>query len=47
VRDAQSPVGVRRLPSPISVRAVHRCLDEVKQFAEWAVSHKYAGLAAY
>ena len=47
VRDAQSPVGVRRLPSSISVRAVHRCLDEVKQFAEWAVSHKYARLAAY
>jgi hypothetical protein len=47
VRDTQAPAGVRRMPSPISVRAVHRCLDEVRQFAQWAVAHKYTRLAAY
>ncbi len=37
---------VRRQPSPISMRAVHRCLDEVRQYAEWALRHNYRRLAA-
>jgi hypothetical protein len=28
------------------MRAVRRCLDEVRQFAEWALSHNYRQLAA-
>jgi hypothetical protein len=28
----KSSEGLRRTPSPISMKAVRRCLDEVKQF---------------
>ena len=38
--------GVRRMPSPVSMGAVRRCLDEVRQFAEWALRHNYRQLAA-
>ena len=38
--------GVRRTPSPISMKAVRRCLDEVKQFGLWALNHNYRKLAA-
>jgi hypothetical protein len=38
--------GVRRTPSPVSMHAVRRCLDEVKQYAQWAISHNYGHLAA-
>lgn len=39
-------VMVRRVPSAISMRAVHRCMEEVRQFAEWALRHNYRQLAA-
>jgi hypothetical protein len=38
--------GVQRTPSPISMKAVRRCLDEVKQFAVWAANHNHRKLAA-
>jgi hypothetical protein len=47
VRDKQTAAGVRRTPSPISMKAVHRCLEEVQQFAKWAIGHNYRRLAAY
>lgn len=47
VRDAQSTAGVRRTPSPSSMKAVQRCLEEVRLFAEWALGHSYQRLAAY
>lgn len=37
---------VKRLPSPVTVRAVARCLEEIKRFAQWAISHNYRQLAA-
>jgi hypothetical protein len=43
VKDA---TGVRRTPSTISMKAIHRCLDEVRQFGLWAMSHDYPKLAA-
>jgi len=46
VREARSSAGVRRLPSPISTGAVRRCLDEIRQFARWALDHNYHRLAA-
>ncbi len=47
LRDRQAPSGVRRQPSAVSMRAVRRCLDEIRQFAQWAVGHNYRRLAAY
>ena len=44
--EAARGTGVRRLPSPISMGAVRLCLDEVRQFAEWALRHNYRRLAA-
>jgi len=38
--------GVRRTPSPISMKAVRRCLEEVKQFGLWALNHNRRKLAA-
>jgi hypothetical protein len=38
--------GVRRRPSPVSMKAIRRCLDEIRQFAMWAVTHKHTKLAA-
>jgi hypothetical protein len=38
--------GVRRTPSPISMKAVRRCLDEVRQFGLWALSQNHPKLAA-
>jgi hypothetical protein len=38
--------GVRRTPSPISMKAVRRCLEEIKQFALWALNHNHQKLAA-
>jgi len=46
VREARSTISVRRLPSPISTGAVRRCLDEIRQFARWALEHDYHRLAA-
>ncbi len=42
----KSPEGVRRTPSPISMKAIRRCLEEVKQFGVWALSHNHQRLAA-
>ncbi len=42
----KSQEGVRRTPSPISMKAIRRCLDEVKQFGVWAVNHNHPKLAA-
>ncbi len=38
--------GVKRTPSPASVKAVRRCLEEVRQFAKWAVDHHHRQLTA-
>jgi hypothetical protein len=40
------PEGVRRTPSPVSMKATRRCLDEIKRFALWAAQHNYRALAA-
>jgi hypothetical protein len=37
---------IRRVPSPSATRAVARCLEEIKGFARWAVSHNYRQLVA-
>lgn len=42
----KSEQGVRRTPSPASMKAVYRRLEEVKRFAQWALSHNYRHLAA-
>jgi hypothetical protein len=46
VRDAKAPGGVRNTPSPVSIKAVRRCLEEVQRFAQWALSHRYRRLTA-
>lgn len=46
VREARSAAGVQRLPSPVSTSAVRRCLEEISQFANWALKHNYHRLAA-
>lgn len=46
VKETATGTGVKRVPSPVSMRAVQRCLDEVRQFAEWALRHNYRRLAA-
>jgi hypothetical protein len=38
--------GVRRTPSPISMKAIRRCLEEVRQFGLWAMTHNHRKLAA-
>ncbi len=38
--------GVRRTPSPISMKAVRRCLEEVRQFGVWALNQNHPKLAA-
>ena len=38
--------GVKRTPSPISMKAIRRCLDEVKQFGVWAMNNNCRKLAA-
>ena len=47
VRDRQAPTGVGRTPSPVSIKAVQRCLEEIGLFAEWAINHNYRRLAAF
>jgi hypothetical protein len=42
----KSSDGVRCTPSPASMKAVRRCLEEVKQFALWALNHNHPKLAA-
>jgi hypothetical protein len=38
--------GVRPTPSPVSMKAIRRCLEEIRQFGQWALSHNYRKLAA-
>jgi hypothetical protein len=38
--------GLRRTPSPISMKAIRRCLEEIKQFGDWALTHNHRRLAA-
>lgn len=38
--------GVRRTPSLMSMKAIHRCLEEVRQFGNWALTHNHRRLAA-
>lgn len=38
--------GVRRVPSPASMKAVRRCLEELKQFGQWALKNKHERLSA-
>jgi len=42
----KSKEGVRRTPSPVSMKAIRRCLDEVRQFAQWAMNNGHPRLAA-
>lgn len=42
----KNPDGVRRTPSPVSMKAIRRCLEEVKQFGNWALTHNHPKLAA-
>lgn len=44
VRDSQG--GVRRSPSAASMRAVRRCLEELRSFAEWAKAQGFQQLEA-
>lgn len=46
VWDPKSSPEVRRKPSPVSVQAILRCLEEIKRFAQWALNHNYRKLAA-
>jgi hypothetical protein len=46
VRDTGGAAGLQRRPSLISVKAVHRCLEEIREFAEWAAKHRFRRLAA-
>lgn len=39
-------VAVKSQPSVVSMRAVQRCLGELRQFAEWAMRHNYRRVAA-
>jgi len=38
--------GVKRTPSAVSMKAIRRCLEELRQFATWAMSHNHQRLAA-
>ena len=38
--------GVRRRPSPVSMKAVRRCLEELKQFGQWALRNNHQRLTA-
>jgi hypothetical protein len=38
--------GIRRVPSPMGMVSIRRCLEEIKQFALWASRHNYQRLAA-
>lgn len=38
--------GVRRTPSAVSMKAIRRCLEEVRQFGVWALNHQHRRLAA-
>ena len=42
----KSSEGLRRTPSPVSMKAVRRCLEEVKLFGLWAMTHNHRKLAA-
>lgn len=46
VQEKKARARVEVQPSLVSVRAVHRCLDELREFAEWAVEHKKKRLVA-
>ncbi|MBI5380917.1 MAG: hypothetical protein HZA31_03340 [Opitutae bacterium] len=46
VRDTKSGKGVSRTPSPVSMQAVRRCLEELQRFAQWAKRHNFSRLAA-
>lgn len=41
-----SAEGLRRIPSPVSMKAVRRCLEEIRQFGQWALSRHHQKLAA-
>ena len=42
----KTPDGVRRTPSAVSMKAIRRCLEEIKQFGLWALNHNHERLAA-
>jgi hypothetical protein len=46
VRDTKVPEGVARVSSPSSINSIRRCLLEIQQFAQWALSRNYRRLAA-
>lgn len=42
----KGPEGLRRTPSPIGMKAARRCLEEIKHYGQWALSHNHRQLAA-
>lgn len=46
VQEKKAKARVELQSSLVSARAVRRCLDELREFAEWAVEHKHKRLAA-
>jgi hypothetical protein len=46
LREARASGSVKRQPSAIGIRSIHRCLEEVRLFAQWALRHNYRNLAA-
>jgi aspartate aminotransferase-like enzyme len=42
----KTPDGVRRTPSAVGIKAIQRCLEEIKQFGLWALNHNHERLAA-
>ena len=42
----KTPQGIRRTPSAVSMKAIRRCLEEIKQFGLWASRHNHKHLAA-
>lgn len=41
LRDPNAPRGVRRMASPVVAGMIHRCLGELRNFANWALAHQH------
>lgn len=41
LRDPTAPRGVRRMASPVVASMIHRCLGELRLFAQWALAHHH------
>ena len=42
----KTPDGIRRTPSAVGMKAIQRCLEEIRQFGLWALNHKHERLVA-